>query len=86
MLCTICHKTLDNPLDVLSTNCGGDCILCMAECSDPDAIAVVRRAVAEKQPVLDTETDRIQHVLHVDKPTAPEYSADRHQRIMGRYD
>ena len=39
--CDICGRALNNPHDPLSQDCGGDCLLCMAECGDPDCIEAV---------------------------------------------
>lgn len=39
--CLICKRALNNPNDPLSTDCGGDCVSCMAEAGDPDCIAAV---------------------------------------------
>lgn len=45
--CHICKRELNNLADPLSTDCGGDCLQCMAEVGDPDCVA----AMAEiKQP------------------------------------
>lgn len=39
--CGICSRSLDNPDDPLSRDCGGDCLMCMAECGDPDCRSVI---------------------------------------------
>lgn len=39
--CSICGRPLDVPVDPLSTDCGGDCLACMADAGDPDAVAAV---------------------------------------------
>jgi hypothetical protein len=39
--CRICKRELNQPSDPLSVDCGGDCLGCMAEAGDPDAINVV---------------------------------------------
>ena len=36
--CQICDRKLDNKLDPVSTDCGGDCMLCMADAGDPDIL------------------------------------------------
>ena len=36
MKCLICKRTLDDPNDRTTKNCGGDCLRCMAECGDED--------------------------------------------------
>lgn len=36
--CHICKRELDNPKDPVSDDCGGDCVLCMADAGDPDCI------------------------------------------------
>jgi hypothetical protein len=36
--CHLCGKPLDDPNDPTSLDCGGDCLACMAEAGDPDAI------------------------------------------------
>lgn len=47
-LCGLCKSLLDNPTDpVRSRDCGGDCLLCMADCGDPDAIRSLREAGIE---------------------------------------
>ena len=40
-VCTICKRRLDNVKDAFSTDCGGDCILCMASAGDPDCARTV---------------------------------------------
>jgi hypothetical protein len=44
--CLICRKIMDVPDDLLSTNCGGDCVECMADAGDPDC----QRTVNEVRP------------------------------------
>jgi hypothetical protein len=39
--CTICGAHLDIQSDPFSVDCGGDCLLCMAEAGDPDCLASV---------------------------------------------
>lgn len=34
--CNICGRRLNNPADPFSEDCGGDCLLCMAEAGDPE--------------------------------------------------
>jgi hypothetical protein len=36
--CDTCGRLLDVPSDPRSTNCGGDCLQCMADAGDPDCI------------------------------------------------
>lgn len=38
MNCGICTKELEVDGDLLSVNCGGDCVECMARAGDPDEI------------------------------------------------
>ncbi len=45
--CLICKRVLSNPADPLSVDCGGDCLKCMADCYDTDAIAAIERLKAE---------------------------------------
>lgn len=37
--CQMCKRVLDNPLDPTTKDCGGDCLKCVAECFDEDAMA-----------------------------------------------
>jgi hypothetical protein len=39
--CGICERVLDNPQDPVSQNCGGDCLQCMADAGDPEAVAAI---------------------------------------------
>lgn len=39
--CRTCERSLDNPTDPLSDNCGGDCIGGMADFGDPDCVEAV---------------------------------------------
>jgi hypothetical protein len=39
--CNICGRTLDDPSDPTTEDCGGDCLRCMAEAGDPDCIAAM---------------------------------------------
>lgn len=45
--CLICKRVLNNPADPLSVDCGGDCLKCMADCDDPDAVAAIERLKSE---------------------------------------
>lgn len=84
--CSICQKTLDNPFDALSKDCGGDCVLCMAECDDPECIKGVKEAMAEGKPTLDTEQDRIKRIVYPKHDDRPEYRSDSLRRRMPDYD
>lgn len=44
--CNICNKELDVPNDPLSDDCGGDCLACMAQAGDPDAVNTLIALVA----------------------------------------
>lgn len=39
--CRTCGRSLDQPADPLSVNCGGDCLACTSECGDPDCVEAV---------------------------------------------
>ena len=39
--CLICGCELDDPSDLTTRDCGGDCLACMAEAGDPDSIAAM---------------------------------------------
>jgi hypothetical protein len=57
--CKICKCELDNmPEDLTSLDCGGDCLLCMAECGDEDCLASCLAINASCLPA-----DRAQRVL-----------------------
>lgn len=46
--CGLCKRQLDRLGDPVSLDCGGDCLLCMADAGDPDctkAVAKIVRAV-----------------------------------------
>jgi len=45
--CGICKREM-NTADLSTTNCGGDCRLCMAECGDPDEIANILSSLRNK--------------------------------------
>lgn len=40
--CHICGTVMDQPGKPETRNCGGDCLRCLAECYDPDCMAVMR--------------------------------------------
>lgn len=40
--CTICKRPLGVASDPFSVDCGGDCLLCMADAEDPTHMAQVR--------------------------------------------
>lgn len=42
--CQICGVTLDQPADLLTRSCGGDCVRCMAAAGDPDCVREVELA------------------------------------------
>lgn len=84
--CHMCGKILDNPIDALSGDCGGDCLLCMAECDDPACFDSVKEIVAAGKPTLDTETARIQNLVGPKTNERPEYKGDSLRRFMYHYD
>lgn len=43
--CAICRVVLDSAPE--HRNLGGDCLTCMAECDDPDAVAELERVRSE---------------------------------------
>jgi len=46
--CTICHIELsDQNNDEMNFNCGGDCILCMADAGDPECIERVLKTARQ---------------------------------------
>jgi hypothetical protein len=45
--CKICGRELDNPSDLLSVDCDGDCLQCMADSGDPDSAALVAKIHGE---------------------------------------
>lgn len=47
--CHLCGRVLDNPGDPRSKDCGGDCLQCMADADDPDAIAAIQRIEQDEQ-------------------------------------
>ena len=48
--CSICSVILDDPKDLTTEDCGGDCLYCMYESGDPDAtMALVK--IYEKEIV-----------------------------------
>lgn len=59
--CLICKRVLDNPEDPLSVDCGGDCLQCMADCDDPDAVAAVERLRLEGKIVETPPTSAARH-------------------------
>lgn len=36
--CSVCSRPLDRLDDLLSMNCGGDCLACMASAEDPECV------------------------------------------------
>lgn len=46
--CNICNKEL-NTDDPLSEDCGGDCLECMADAGDPDAIKSVNKIKSSRK-------------------------------------
>ena len=47
LYCAICRKRLNNPSDpILSRDCGGDCLRCMAEAGDPECMEARAAAFA----------------------------------------
>jgi len=49
MHCHICNRELNNPTDPRSTDCGGDCLECMADAGDPDCIEEIQKIEAAEQ-------------------------------------
>lgn len=39
----MCGCELNNPNDPTTEDCGGDCLKCMAKCSDPDCMAAMAK-------------------------------------------
>jgi len=46
--CSICKVELDNPENDFSQDCGGDCLLCMAEAGDQECIDAILKIIREK--------------------------------------
>lgn len=44
--CLTCKRHLDNPIDPFSRDCGGDCLVCMAQAGDPECIKSIVDIVA----------------------------------------
>lgn len=51
--CTICGTPLGEPNRLWSADCGGDCLACMADCGDPDAIEALKPYVPKRQETRD---------------------------------
>jgi len=50
MHCGICSRKLNAPEDPRSSDCGGDCLQCMADAGDPDALlAILRIEIQERE-------------------------------------
>ena len=43
--CHICKRELNVDADPMSVDCGGDCLKCMADAGDPDAIFALKEAI-----------------------------------------
>jgi hypothetical protein len=50
--CKTCQRLLDQPQDSFSADCGGDCVLCMANSGDPDCQRFVRRQQTKHRKTL----------------------------------
>ena len=63
--CSICKRELEQPNDPTTLDCGGDCLLCMAECGDPDAIALIRNMRPAEQGLANISIIRsaLRHAL-----------------------
>lgn len=48
--CNICKCDLDNMRDLTTLDCGGDCLLCMAECGDPSCLKTIFAMPLECMP------------------------------------
>lgn len=71
MDCRICRRQLDNPDDPLSRDCGGDCLLCMAEAGDPeckDAVIAVARTMIRAGRLLRAAAEDAQMTLKAIAP------------------
>lgn len=53
--CSICKRWLNNPKDPFSEDCGGDCLLCMADCQDPEPAAFKAGFLAAVEMIRDKE-------------------------------
>lgn len=47
-LCAQCGQPMNVPGDLATTNCGGDCVRCMAEAGDPECLQAMQQ-LAKKQ-------------------------------------
>jgi hypothetical protein len=54
--CQICRRRLGNTPD--TEDCGGDCLRCLAEAGDPDAIAKMRLYEPNNDEWVEDEEDR----------------------------
>ena len=51
--CSICNRALDVADDPYSLNCGGDCLMCLAEARDPDCVRMVLEIAKKDAKRLD---------------------------------
>lgn len=49
--CNICKRLMDQGPD--STDCGGDCLRCMAECGDLDCMKIMHELEPNEQKWMD---------------------------------
>jgi len=57
--CNICGREMDVPGEPQSRDCGGDCLVCMSEAGDPDAIR-------EMWDLVFTKIDNINKILNIE--------------------
>lgn len=62
--CSICHRALNQLDDPFSVDCGGDCIVCMADADDPDCVkGLIEIAHKAMPPRLDRANQPYEVVL-----------------------
>ncbi len=67
--CHICKRELNQPNDLTTKDCGGDCLQCMSDCGDPDCT----KDLEEKQ-----RKHRAEHTAPIDPPPGRGVQKTRH--------
>lgn len=82
--CSICGVQLDQPGRVETSDCGGDCLGCMAEAGDPDAGRALHKEVKHLRSALGVLLEEVEklntalleiqniletHPLRIDSPS-----------------
>lgn len=81
--CGMCKRRLDVESDPLSMDCGGYCLLCMAEADDPDAIDYI--SSIPRKTIGSDDRDSVETLMLTHETISPSISDGRLEELLSYY-